>query len=319
MCQYVLVNIDRYGYQQDNGSWVSAERVSSDNQHATLDDGTTVTVTRVPVPARDVRVSENRIVLKRDPLIEIRVDELLRVPQTAFQITEFRENIIHIDPEITYNDPENKTQITKNLYRDLVNKQGELRIEVVCLDHGQYLGMARPDLFIKQADNSFLFGYTKAVIGVWLMLSLVIILGVTASCFLKGPIAMLLTFVMLIVGQGFREFLDKIVAGQVLGGGTLESIVRMVQHINLTDTLPDRPFYNVIKGIDRFFTEYVLYALRDMVPDFRHFQMAPYVANGYDVPWSQSLLPSIAMVAAYLLPCLVIGYYSLSLRELEHK
>jgi len=34
---------------------------------------------------------------------------------------------------------------------------------------------------------------------------------VAASCFLKGPIATLLTFAVLIVGQAFRELVDKIV------------------------------------------------------------------------------------------------------------
>jgi hypothetical protein len=47
--------------------------------------------------------------------------------------------------------------------------------------------------------------------------------------------------------------------------------------------------------------------------------MSPYVANGFDVPWSAALLPSLAMTLAYLLPCLLIGYYSLTLRELESK
>jgi len=56
-------------------------------------------------------------------------------------------------------------------------------------------------------------------------------IGVAASCFLKGPIAMLLTFAVLIVGQGFNEFVEKIVTGQSLGGGPVESIYRMVTHM----------------------------------------------------------------------------------------
>jgi hypothetical protein len=47
--------------------------------------------------------------------------------------------------------------------------------------------------------------------------------------------------------------------------------------------------------------------------------MSPYVANGFDVDWNAAMLPSIAVTLAYLVPCLIIGYYSLKLRELESK
>ena len=47
--------------------------------------------------------------------------------------------------------------------------------------------------------------------------------------------------------------------------------------------------------------------------------MTPFVANGFDVPWNYSLLPAIATTAAFVLPCLILGYFCLQWRELEAK
>jgi len=63
---------------------------------------------------------------------------------------------------------------------------------------------------------------------------------------------MLLTFAVLIVGQGFNEFVEKIVTGQSLGGGPVESIYRMVTHMNQTVALElSKPVENTIKGTDK--------------------------------------------------------------------
>ncbi len=44
--------------------------------------------------------------------------------------------------------------IEKDLIKDLVSN-GFLRLEVACLNDQMYLGMARPDLFIRKPDRSF--------------------------------------------------------------------------------------------------------------------------------------------------------------------
>jgi hypothetical protein len=62
-----------------------------------------------------------------------------------------------------------------------------------------------------------------------------------------------------------------------------------------------------------------LWLIQQIIPNFDYYRMAPYVANGFDVGWNSALLPSIAITAAYVLPCLLIGHYSLKLRELESK
>ncbi|MFP6767940.1 MAG: hypothetical protein VB859_07210, partial [Planctomycetaceae bacterium] len=319
LLQYSLTRVRRRAFQDATGRMISAAvvRKAGDEAFEAHVDGQTVPVQAVSVSARAVEVRDNRYVLVSDPLVVVEIIEELRVPLSSFNISEFGENVTALKSEIDFYDQESGESTKLNL-KDLINDQGELRIEVACLDSGQYLGMARRDLFIKLPSNRFVVGYSKAIFTVWLMLVLVVTLGVTSSCFLKGPIAMLLTFNFLIVGQGFRQFLEKIVGGEVDGGGPLESIIRIVRQINLTDDLPDTLFYNAVATIDEFLNQ-GLFIVQNIIPDFRNFRVAPYVANGFDVPWSQALAPSIGVTLAYLIPCLIVGYYSLSLRELEHK
>ena len=56
-----------------------------------------------------------------------------------------------------------------------------------------------------------------------------------------------------------------------------------------------------------------------MIPDLTTFSMSEWVAKGFDVPWDGVMLPSLAVTVAYAIPCLLLGYFSLSLRELESK
>src|SRR5690606_16887290 len=107
-------------------------------------------------------------------------------------------NVTDVDPQMTYFDPADKKLKTVNLFED-VAVDGHLNVEVACIDQQQYMGMARPDLFIRQPDKAFASGYWKAVFAIWLMMVLIIVMGVTASTFVKGPVATLLTFTLIVV------------------------------------------------------------------------------------------------------------------------
>jgi len=235
----------------------------------------------------------------------------LRVPVKTYELAEFTQNVTTIPRKLTHEDK------TYDLFDDLVT-DGKLQIAVQCLDSGQYIGMAQSDLFIRLPDRSFASGFFKAVFGIWLMSVLVITLGVTASCFVKGPVATLLTFSLLIVGQGFREFMMKMVAGRELLRGPIESWYRLFTHMNQMTALPDSVLTSTITTVDQFFLN-ALWVVQNIVPNFAPYRMSPYVANGFDVPWSAAVLPSVMITLGYLIPCLLIGYYSLTLRELEAK
>ncbi len=248
-----------------------------------------------------------------------------RVPLPSFEIKEFSLNEQFIKREVSYYDEDLKDTRTVDLFKDLVYfdddekiKHNVFQVEVQCLDSGQYLGMARTDFFIRLPDRSFLVGYFKAVFGIWLLTVFIVSIGVTASTFVKGPVATLLTFSVLIVGQGFRDFMIKLITGEQKGGGPLESWYRLVTHMNDTLALPDTVSVQIMQGIDKVLLS-GLWLTQHLIPDLSSFVMSPYIANGFDIPWGVAMFRSLAMTIGYLIPCLLVGYYSLTLRELEAK
>jgi hypothetical protein len=124
---------------------------------------------------------------------------------------------------------------------------------------------------------------------------------------------------VLIVGQGFRELIEKIVTGQSLGGGPIESIYRMVTHMNQTVSMElSKPVERVMKVTDQG-VENGLWLVQQTFPNLTYFNMSPYVAKGFDVDFRAAILPAIAVTVAFLVPCVLLGYYALKLRELESK
>ena len=203
-----------------------------------------------------------------------------------------------------------------DLYDDLMD-DGSLRIEALCITGQQFLGMARPDLFIRLPDHSFLSSYAKGLLGIGVMIFMVVVLGVISSCFLKGPVATLLTFFVLLVGRVGRSFLDQMTTSDAYRGGSIfESIYRILMHLNPDTDLANTPAMRIMQGIDQLILN-CLWATRYIFPDFSGFNMVDYVANGYDVPWRDSMFPFLCLMVGYVVPWVLIGQFSLKLRELE--
>ena len=248
----------------------------------------------------------------------------LRVPLDSFEIKEFDLNETFIERKISFYDEQKKDKRTVDLFEDVVD-QNKLIIEVQCLDSGQYLGMARPDFFIRLPDRPFAVGYFKAIFGIWLLCAFVATVGVTVSTFVKGPVATVLTGTFAIVGAGdialgidVHGFMVKLITGVQRGGGPIESIYRLLTQVNETLELPDNFGITLMKGIDNIMLG-LLWLMQHVIPDLSSFGMSPYVANGFDVPFEVAIGRSVAIAIGYLIPCLLVGYYSLTLRELESK
>ena len=263
------------------------------------------------------------------------------VDPNVFAIQEYQENIQSIPRTLAVADEAGESR-SVDVFKELVAPEAEvavdyqpdgtpitrtmrnvLRVEVRCLDPGQYLGMAPVSLFIRTPDRPFAVGFFKALAGIWLMTVLVIVLGVTVSTFTKGPVATLLTACLVLVGLGFRERMDLMtsafVGGDAIeGGGPVESILRIINHMNPTTPLPDSAINNAIQWVDQGFIA-GLSAIKYLVPDFRVFGLSEYVANRFDVGWSTGLLPALAMTLAFIPPCLLLSDYALRSRELEAK
>jgi hypothetical protein len=217
---------------------------------------------------------------------------------------------------------------TVDLFNDVI-QDGKLTVEVNCEDSQQFIGAAHPDLFIRLPDAPFRVGYYKHVLSIWLMVLLVIMIGTSASCFLKGPVATLLTFGLVILGQPMRSYMEEQLTqfydpqkqGEVLGGGAIESLYRMVTQMNQMSPLPDNAGTHFIKMCDTWIFN-GLGIVQNVIPNFTHYDTSVYVANGFDVPWSDAgpaLLPGILTTLGFFIPCVILGYFSLQLRELEAK
>ena len=75
-----------------------------------------------------------------------------------------------------------------------------LEVQVKCEDRGQYLGVARSDLYLLEADGSFSANFFKGAVGLRCRLCLVIGVAVACSTFLTGVVSWLLA--MFLYGAG---------------------------------------------------------------------------------------------------------------------
>ncbi|MFN0198062.1 MAG: ABC transporter permease [Planctomycetaceae bacterium] len=250
-------------------------------------------------------------------LIFVNPSKNIKVPHKPFEVKEYRENKMTIERKLTLIEENTGKVLEYDLFNDLV-VDNTLTVEVQCLDAGQYLGMARPDLFVRLPDRHFAVSYSKSIVGIWLLMNMIIMLGVSVSCFVKGPVATLVVFTFLIIGQGLREFMGRVVSGAEKGSGLFESVYRLINHMNPVTELDESPVTKVILSVDWVFKQ-MLWLVQHVIPDFSFYRMSPYVANGFDVSWQAAMLPSLLITLGYVLPCILIGYYTLRFRELEAK
>lgn len=252
------------------------------------------------------------------------------VPLKPFEVMEYSQRVedkaIQIPGIISYREKDTAIRKEANLFEDLI-VDNKLRLEVECLDAHQYLGMAVPDLFIRMPDKTFAISFFKSVVGLWLKMFLIVLIGVTASCFVKGPVASLLTFSLFLLGQAFRKIMLTLLYPDTTEGaiidthGPLETIYRLWTHANARRVIETEPWVDFVwymqKGDEAILA--AMHVLQYAIPDFSRFTMSEYTAKGFDVPMEASFLPCIAISLAYIIPCLLLGYFSLQLREMEAK
>ncbi len=254
----------------------------------------------------------------------------LRVLVDTYPVYEFSSSptlpLMKIPRQLSYRPTDAPDAEPKDV--DLINDlldNGTLTLEVACEDSSQFVGVAERDFFIRMPDRPFFVSYVKGLLGVWMLLLMIVIIGTTGSTFLKGPVCTLMTMGLAVVGiSGLREFMVEQLEqftknqGHVLGGGTLESFYRIVTWMNQQSPLPDNWGTRAIKTIDQGIYK-VLQLLQGVLPDLKGFDTQEYVANGFDVPFVNAVLPSIMTLIGYLIPCYILGYFALRLRELEAK
>ncbi|REK09927.1 MAG: ABC transporter permease [Planctomycetota bacterium] len=224
----------------------------------------------------------------------------------VFQAKDGTVNPIEIPRKLTT--PEGRTI---DLFEDLA-PEGELEIEMQCLDSGQYFGVAKADLYLRARDASFQVNFIKGFLGIWVRMLLVTSLGVMFSTFLSGPVAMLATLAALVLGTS-TGFIFDVAAGTVEGGGPAESFIRLVQQKNVTVQLEPGLTTDVVKAADVVFMA-VMTSVTSLLPDFGQFDSVEYVAHGYDIP-PDLLLVQVLSGVGFVIAMFAIGYFFLRMRE----
>ena len=212
---------------------------------------------------------------------------------------------------LTFENPNDPTGKPIDLFEDLID-DGNLEIELTCLQGGQYFGMAQPDLYLLPREGSFEMNFIKGYVGIWQQMLLVTAFGVMWSTFLNGAVAMLATLMTLIAGQ-FAPWVQELATGKVIGGNTFEAALRIVTQTSISTPLDENLTSSVVQGLDAV-ALWPLRIIAGLLPDFGQFDDTTYVADGFDIPNFLIAEHSLA-VLGFVIPLFVIGYLCLKTRE----
>jgi hypothetical protein len=205
-----------------------------------------------------------------------------------------------------------------DLFKDLV-ADGRLEVWLQCLEPGQYYGVAQADFYMRAGDGSFALNYLKGCLGIWFAMLVVTALGVMFSTFLAGPVALLATLAVVIVGQ-FRGFIARLFESQVTGdstiapgGGPIESLVRIATQEAITLDWEPTPAVQAIKAVDTALLA-PMRLVAGIVPSLSDLGSGTFVAEGFAIPFDL-LGAQAAETAGFVLAFAVAGALCLKARE----
>jgi hypothetical protein len=205
-----------------------------------------------------------------------------------------------------------------DLFADLV-ADGRLEVILQCLERGQYYGVAQADFFLRAGDGSFALNYAKSCLGIWFSMLLVTAMGVMFSTFLAGPVALLATLAIVLIGQ-FRDFISKLFESQVTGdatimpgGGPIESFYRIVTQSAITLELDPTPAVQAMKTLDTMLLAPMRLAA-GLFPSLSALGTGDFVAGGFDIPFDL-LAANATETLGYVLAFFIAGAFCLKARE----
>ena len=200
-----------------------------------------------------------------------------------------------------------------DIFKDLVHN-GQVEIAIRCVENSQYFGVAQPDVYLRPRDSSFFANFAKGYLSIWLQMVLVTCYGVMFSTFLSGPVAMMAT--LCAIGLGFfggfaRDILNQV----VMGGGPIESLIRILTQKNTQSDLDVHPAIDLtIKFIDKGFLGGVE-GLTYILPNYAQFDTSLFVASGYNV-YSDLVGQQLTLALVYTVTVGIVAYFFLKTREI---
>ena len=205
-----------------------------------------------------------------------------------------------------------------DLFADLV-ADGRIEVILQCLQPAQFYGVAQADFYLRAGNGSFALNYAKSCLGILFSMLLVTAMGVMFSTFLGGPLALMATLAVVLVGQ-FREFVQRLFESQITGdtfltpgGGPIESLYRIVTQTSITADLDPSVVVTFMKTLDTFLLT-PMRLLTAIVPSLSSLGTSDFVAGGFDIPFDLVAEQSMETVG-YLLAFFIAGALCLKARE----
>jgi len=200
-----------------------------------------------------------------------------------------------------------------NLFEDFVTQDGRLELWLRCLDNQQFVGAGFYDMYLRETDAAVVPNFFKGYFGIWMQMLMVIAFGVLLSTFLGGPVTMVSLFGVMIAGFS-RRLLLSVAMGENLGGGALESFMRMMTQQNLMEDMNKGMAAAFVIMLDKVSGAFLV-VLGQVIPplyDFVNYETA--LQRGFDVPVNWMLVHGLTTFG-YILPLFLVGYIILKNRE----
>jgi ABC-type transport system involved in multi-copper enzyme maturation permease subunit len=188
-----------------------------------------------------------------------------------------------------------------------------LQVQARCESPSQFIGVARYDLYLLEAEGSFSLNYFKGAVGLWYRLVIALAIAVACSTYLAGVLSFL-TAMFLFISGFFLEFIQELARGLNTGGGPLESLARLVNNTTPTMDLDPTPGVKAIQMVDGVY-RWGLRRVMNVIPDVDRYGFSEYVAQGFSIG-PDFLLINLLTLVGYIFPWLVAAYYLMKAREI---
>ena len=192
-------------------------------------------------------------------------------------------------------------------------KNGDLLLSLSCRDPGQFLGVARADIYFRAGDTLYWLNFFKGYVGIWCQLMIIIAMGVAFSTFLNTPVTMLGIVVMAILGF-YSSFVRELTQPDTVGGGPIESFIRVITQQNMQVSLETGFLTTVMEQADNLLV-WLLAGLTYLAPDFSQLDFSDFLTYGYSID-PQRLIVALVITAAFVAGLTILGYFALKTREI---
>jgi hypothetical protein len=249
-------------------------------------------------------------------------DELIQkygvVEISGFEVTDYHTQVVEV-PAVFF---KRLNELEKQQPREAQPGMGSpvmmnVLVNVDRTSVQQMLGVARRDFYLLAEERSFEVNFLKGIIGMWCIFMLILGLGIACSTYLSGTIAWLCT--MFLFGAGlFTDYIQQLAEGKSPGGGPMESAYRLMAHVPLASSIDQTPTAGILLGTDEIY-RWWLRRFLNLIPDVTRFDLHQYVANGFDISWTQVLLvDNFLPLLGYLIPWGILAFYLMKFREIAN-